>query len=242
MDTTSTTEAVNSYWNSPACIEGYDAGHAEGIGEERDDELWLEELRVRIGDAGRVLDMGCGTGFVSVLLASLGHSVCGVDQSENMLDAAQAKADARGVKVDLVQSSVLDLPSDLGVFDAGVARWVFWTLPDPQAAVGEAFKVLKPGGKFIVYDGLWFRSDDVQERDTSTEKGRIWNQAYTDETRSELPLMYDASPEKVAEMFREVGFVDVEPVWMTEISEEYQKARPRDEMNRLYYVSGVKPL
>lgn len=242
MNKTNTAEAVNSYWNSPLCIEGYDAGHAEGIGEQRDDELWLEEFELRLGEASRVLDMGCGTGFVSVLLAKLGHEVVGVDQSENMLQAAKAKADDRSVSVELVQSSAMNLVDGLGLFDAAVSRWVFWTLPDPQAAVHEAFKVLKPGGRFVVYDGLWFQSEEVKERDTKTERSEIWDKAYTEEVRTDLPLMYDASPEQVAEMFKSAGFVDVEPVWMSKISEEYQKARPRDEGQRLYYVSGVKPL
>ena len=40
MDATPASQRVNSYWNSPLCVAEYDQTHAQGIGVERDDQLW----------------------------------------------------------------------------------------------------------------------------------------------------------------------------------------------------------
>lgn len=94
-------EAIRRYWNTRA--EGYslktvhDLRHAEAF--------WLERLRPFLPASGSldVLDLGCGPGFFSLLLARLGHAVVAFDYSEGMLErAAQNAADA-GVSIVLKQ-------------------------------------------------------------------------------------------------------------------------------------------
>ncbi len=54
-----------------------------------------------------IADMGCGTGFASLLLAELGHAVTGLDQGDNMLALARQKAAARKLNVAFVQGDVM---------------------------------------------------------------------------------------------------------------------------------------
>ena len=121
------TRQVNAYWNSHLCISEYDEGHAEGIGVELDDAVWREEFRRYLpAPPARVADIGCGTGFASVLLAEMGYTVTGLDQSENMLREARQKAAARQLDVRFVQGNVMapQLPPDLAHqrFDIVLAR------------------------------------------------------------------------------------------------------------------------
>ena len=110
------TAQVNCFWNSPLCVDTYDAGHAEGIGVARDDAVWREAFIHYLPPAPcRIADIGCGTGFASVLLAELGHQVSGLDQGANMLAAARQKAAERQLAIPFVQGNAMaaDVPRGL---------------------------------------------------------------------------------------------------------------------------------
>lgn len=90
-------------------------------------------FKKKIGEtAKKVLDIGTGTGFLSIMLAEMGYEVVGLDISEEMLKRARNKAVDRGVKVEFKLGDAEDLPFDAGSFDAVVNRAVLWTLPDPK--------------------------------------------------------------------------------------------------------------
>jgi len=74
------------------------------------EKFYLEEAQ---RGGGRVLDLGCGTGRLTILIARAGIEIIGADLSPTMLDTARAKAAARGVKVRFVQA-------DMRSFDLGV--------------------------------------------------------------------------------------------------------------------------
>ncbi|MEV6829308.1 class I SAM-dependent methyltransferase [Amycolatopsis sp. NPDC051102] len=101
-----------------------------------------------------VVDLGCGTGSLAVLLARAGYVVHGVDLSRGMLAVAAEKA--AGFDVELREGDAADPPCAPGAYDVVLARHVLWALPDPAAAVGTWVSLLKPDGRLVLVEGRWF--------------------------------------------------------------------------------------
>jgi SAM-dependent methyltransferase len=102
-----------------------------------------------------VVDLGCGTGSLSVLLAEDGHHVRGLDVSPGMLRIASGKAAISGVAVGFVRSDVSDPKLDAASVDVVLARHVVWALPDPEAALEKWLTALRPGGRLVLIEGKW---------------------------------------------------------------------------------------
>jgi ubiquinone/menaquinone biosynthesis C-methylase UbiE len=98
------------------------------------------------------LDAACGTGRYALLLAEAGARVCGVDASEQMLEHARRKACERGSPVDFRGGDLRALPYPGECFDLVVCALVLCHLPDPNPAVGELARALRPGGRLIISD------------------------------------------------------------------------------------------
>ncbi len=107
---------------------------------------------VRPGD--RVIDVGCGTGDLSLACARAGAgSVLGVDFAAPMLPIARRKAGRRGATgVEFVQGDGLRLPLEDGAADAWCAAFVMRNVPDVDGLLAEAHRVLRPGGRLAVLD------------------------------------------------------------------------------------------
>ena len=98
-----------------------------------------------------VADLGCGTGAMLATLAPHVGRVIGVDASEEMLGAARARL--TGVaNVELRRGSLESLPIDAGSVDAATMMLVLHHLPSPGAAIAEAARILKPGGRLLIVD------------------------------------------------------------------------------------------
>lgn len=97
----------------------------------------------------RVVDLGCGTGFLADWLAGRSATVIGVDHSERMLTEARRNASHA---VDFRRGEFDALPLADGEVDAAFANLVWHHLADHAAAAAEVFRVLSPGGTFVVSD------------------------------------------------------------------------------------------
>jgi SAM-dependent methyltransferase len=114
-------------------------------------------LAAELAGAGPVLEIGVGTGRIAVPLAEAGVTIAGLDLSAAMLAVLAAK----GSPVPAVRGSALELPLADRSVAAVIACHVLHLIPDWRAAVGEALRVLRPGGLLLaargnVTDGLGF--------------------------------------------------------------------------------------
>jgi SAM-dependent methyltransferase len=104
----------------------------------------------------RVVDLGCGVGTVTALLADLvgpeGH-VVGIDASGAQLAQARERMPLPGTNVQFVEASATDTGLPPGSFDLVYCRFLLIHLPDPEGALREMRSLLKPDGILVCEDG-----------------------------------------------------------------------------------------
>ena len=98
-------------------------------------------------------DLGCGTGQTSAALAPFVSRVVAVDGSPAMLQAAARRLSGIA-NVELRQGELEALPIDNDSLDVGTLMLVLHHLSEPQKAIAELTRVLKPGGKVLIVDML----------------------------------------------------------------------------------------
>ncbi|HEY2916151.1 MAG TPA: class I SAM-dependent methyltransferase [Candidatus Limnocylindrales bacterium] len=119
----------------------------------RYDEI-AREIAAAAPPGAAVLDAGCGPGEVLVRLAGLAPSLrlTGLDVDAPMIDRARAKARRAGVSPTLVVGDATAMPFEDGSFDLVVSSFAVHHWPDPNAGLAEVMRVLKPGGRAIIWD------------------------------------------------------------------------------------------
>src|SRR5947209_11873123 len=184
---------VAAHWGRRAAHFDEDFGHSIRTAAER--AAWDRIFGlVLAGSSGLdVLDAGCGTGFLSLELASRGHRVTGVDFAPAMLVEARRKAAEQGAAVRFEEADAEQLPFSPRSFDLVVSRHVLWTLPHPEAAIDEWIRVLRPGGRLAVIDGAQY---DVASAPPRQENAR--NSSEYAAIGGKLPF-YDGRPQSEIE-------------------------------------------
>ena len=165
----------------------------------------------------RVLDLGTGGGFISILLALQGHEVTGVDMSESMLCEAAVSAREHGVAVNFIKADITELPFAGQSFDALICRNVTWLLQDPDRAYAEWRRVLAPDGVMVYIDAHWYlhlhdeehRVKYEKDRSKAVEKGILparKNSIFLEEMAFDLPLSKFRRPDWDRENLPRLGF------------------------------------
>ena len=97
----------------------------------------------------RVLDVGCGGGFMSEAIARLGAEVTGIDLAAGAIHAARAHAAREKLDIAYQVGSASSLPFENNQFDRIVCTDVLVHVPNPQEVIDEVARVLRPGGQFF---------------------------------------------------------------------------------------------
>jgi SAM-dependent methyltransferase len=189
----SVTHEIREFWDEDAAV--YDASPSHYPRRPQELAAWAGALRRLLPEPpATVLDVGAGTGFLSLLLAGQGYQVTAVDLSPAMLGQLQAKAAEQRLRITTVESDALSPPH--GDFDAVVERHLLWTLPQPAAALA-AWHEVAPEGRLVVLEGSWggaravgaegwrARARQLAERVRGPEPGHHGH--YSDRVRRALP-------------------------------------------------------
>jgi SAM-dependent methyltransferase len=212
-------EAVRSFWEADAATYDRSAGHHPRGEVER--AAWSAALRALLPPPpAAVLDVGAGTGFLSLLAAGLGHRVTALDLSGAMLGRLEAKARDAGLAVGTVRGPA-DAPPP-GPFDAVIERHLVWTLPDPAATL-RAWRAVAPSGRLLLCESTWGAASDSFERWRA--RGRLalrrWRRTppdhhgeYTSAMRAALPLGEGTTPAVLTELVAAAGW---HPVGLTRL-------------------------
>ena len=145
-------QQVAAHWDRRAAHFDEDFGHSIRTAAER--AAWDRILDLILPAAATLeaLDIGCGTGFLSLELALRGHLVTGIDFASSMIAQARKKAAERHAVIRYEEADAEQLPFAAASFDIAVSRHLLWTLPHPERAMDEWIRVLRPSGRLIIVD------------------------------------------------------------------------------------------
>lgn len=101
----------------------------------------------------KVLDIGCGGGFLAEEFARLGCRVTGLDPAADLLEAARAHARSQGLEIDYVHGTGESLPFEDASFDLVYCCDVLEHVNDLDSVIAETARVVKPGGYYF-YDTI----------------------------------------------------------------------------------------
>ncbi len=197
---------IREYWDGRG--ESYD----RSPGHVMLPDVWRDVLRDILKDVRSVLDVGCGTGFLPLIMADMGKEVVGLDISRGMLDVAMDKARKKGLRVNFKLGDAENLPFKDGSFDAVICRHLIWTLPNPEKAIGEFVRVARK--KVVIIDGRW--SDNSIKSRLRRFLGRIFmgiyerrnpfkNFHYRKEINENLPFYGGVSSYEIVKIVERMG-------------------------------------
>lgn len=153
----------------------------------------LAEALLKILPFRVVADLGAGEGTLSQLLAQRAQQVIAVDSSPNMVAFGRELAERHGLSnLEYRMGEIEAVPIDDAVVDLAVLSQALHHAGNPSAAVGEAFRILRPGGRLVVLDLLQHTFEEARE-------------LYADR-------WLGFSEAELAGMLEDAGFIDIETV------------------------------
>lgn len=142
------------YWDSAAATFDNEPDH--GLRDPAVRRAWRDLLLPWLPPApAPLLDIGCGTGSLTLLLAQLGYQMTGIDFAPAMVAQAQAKAQAAGHAIPfyVMDAAQPHLPAQH--FALILCRHLLWALPEPDLVLQRWTELLLPGGRLLLIEGYW---------------------------------------------------------------------------------------
>lgn len=178
-------------------------------------ERWLLEITKNLpqGKKLKILDVGCGSGFFTILLAKQGHEAVGTDLTPDMIKRARelAKEEQADCTFEIMDAENLDFPDY--TFDAVISRNLTWTLPDAKRAYSEWKRVLKSHGILLNFDANYGASDfsdtsHLPENHTHNKVGMDMMRE-CEEIKRQLPISSYVRPAWDVETLGNLGFEEL---------------------------------
>lgn len=246
-------EVVAHKWDLAS--ETFDTHAGHGIQSQKERDAWKRAFQKVFPEKRlKILDVGCGTGELSLLFAEMGHEVAGIDISRQMLKTAKTKAEACRANIIFREGDAENPPFDTSSFDIVFSRHLLWTLPNPKAAVENWNRILRKNGKVVIIDGVW---------DNGTLGSRICRNVgalltlflerkdprkghagYSDELKAQLPHSGGTPLEKVKEYLSNSRFENIQVFDLKEVRAAQKEKMPLGERivrsYQYYLICGRK--
>ena len=202
-------------------IAGYWSKRSDSFQAQRRAELhssmadrWLLEIQKYLPQRRlKILDVGCGSGFFTILLGKQGHEVLGTDLTPDMIEKSRELAKEEGVdcKFEIMDAENLDFPDE--TFDVVISRNLTWTLPDAGHAYEEWCRVLKKGGILLNFDANYGSSNftdtsHLPENHTHNQVGMDMMQE-CEEIKKQLPISSYIRPAWDVETLGNLGILEL---------------------------------
>jgi len=203
----------------------------------------------------KILDVGTGPGFFAMILAKAGHDVTGIDASPDMLEYARENVAEFGVTAEFHVMDSQQTEFADNSFDMIVSRNVVWTLVRPGDAYRDWLRILKPGGRVLVFDGdmsarrrtpevkaieeenrakyiALYGQPPISFKDDEYDKARGW--------KVDMPLYNEPRPEWDVQTLEKLGYINVNSEYVSERVHDVKRLLLYAGTNPMYRVCGEK--
>ena len=215
-------------------IEAYWDGRSSTFDSEHDTEktdVWKEFLLEILGSDKRktVLDLGTGTGFLANMTAELGFPSIGLDISEGMMDCGVKHAAEKELNTIFMRGNALQLPFMDETIDYIVNARLLWTLLEPEHAMKEWNRVLKPGGKAFSFHRM-------KENGGMT----VYKDYYENPAVDGALKLGGAKIKELISLMEDNGYVDVKIVKLPETAKD-ETLKAEEWYEPWFVLCGTKP-
>ena len=214
-------EGLQKYWNYRA--NSYSKSNIEELNNFKRD-AWLKILLENAPkkEKLRVLDMGAGPGFFSILMSLAGNEVTAVDVTEEMLENAKHNAKHFDLDMNFVQIDGVNLPFEDNSFDFIISRNVVWNLEYPKEVFKEWKRLLDKEWRVVYFDANWYchLSDETKKREFALTRENLKREGiydyfvdgegidndWMDDIARQMPLTYIVRPTWDICKLKDIGF------------------------------------
>lgn len=225
---------ITNYWDKQATIWR----------EEKDDawlsaetQYWIEYFKELLPtlSGNKVLEVGTASGYFANILSLAGYQVTAIDLSPSMIEEAKTVSHKLGLDIDYHVMNAQSIDLDDNSFDFIFSRLMTWVLPEVNKFYQECYRLLKPKGILINFDGdmskITFTSEEGHERYPK----EIMEEANA--IKAQLEVNNYTRPEYDLDLLNKIGFEDTE----ADLCIQNKILHLGEDTSSLFQIKAVKP-